>query len=62
VTLGDTRGWLARDDVRDVPFPGETVRRGQPLCTLFARGADSVTCYSRLVDAARALEAELPGA
>ncbi len=62
VTLGDTRPWLRRDDVRDVPFPGEKVRRGQPLCTLFARGGDSVTCYARLVDAARALERELPGA
>jgi predicted ATP-grasp superfamily ATP-dependent carboligase len=59
VVVGDSRRWLLRHDVRDVPFPGERIRRGHPVCTVFARGADSVTCYARLVAAASALEREL---
>jgi predicted ATP-grasp superfamily ATP-dependent carboligase len=59
VVVGDTGRWLFRDDLRDVPFPGERVRRGHPVCTVFARGADSVTCYARLVAAASALEQQL---
>jgi len=59
VVVGDSRRWLLRDDVRDVPFPGDRIRRGHPVCTVFARGADRVTCYARLVAAASALEQEL---
>jgi predicted ATP-grasp superfamily ATP-dependent carboligase len=59
VVVGDSRRWLLRDDVRDIPFPGDRIRRGHPVCTVFARGADSVTCYARLVAAASALEQEL---
>ena len=59
VVVGDSRRWLLRDDVRDVPFPGDRIARGHPVCTVFARGPDSVTCYARLVAAASALEQEL---
>jgi len=59
VIVGDSGRWLLRNDVRDVPFPGERIPRGHPVCTVFARGADSVTCYARLVAAASALEQEL---
>jgi predicted ATP-grasp superfamily ATP-dependent carboligase len=59
VIVGDSGRWLLRDDLRDLPFPGERIRRGHPVCTVFARGADSVTCYARLVAAASALEQEL---
>jgi uncharacterized protein len=59
VTVGDSGRWLLRDDVRDLPFPGERIRQGHPVCTVFARGRDSVTCYARLVAAASALEQEL---
>jgi predicted ATP-grasp superfamily ATP-dependent carboligase len=59
VVVGDSRRWLPRDDVRDIPFPGDSIRRGHPVCTVFARGADSVTCYARLVATAAALEREL---
>jgi uncharacterized protein len=57
--VGDSRRWLLRDDVRDVPFPGDRVRRGHPVCTVFARGPDTVTCHARLVAVASALEREL---
>jgi predicted ATP-grasp superfamily ATP-dependent carboligase len=59
VVVGDSRRWLGRDDVRDIPFPGDRIRRGHPVCTVFARGPDSVTCYARLVEAAAALRQEL---
>jgi predicted ATP-grasp superfamily ATP-dependent carboligase len=59
VVVGDSVRWLVRDDVRDVPFPGERIARGHAVCTVFARGADSVTCYARLVATAAALEREL---
>ena len=58
VTVGDSTRWLLQD-LRDVPFPGDRIPRGHPVCTVFARGADSVTCYSRLVAAASAVEREL---
>jgi predicted ATP-grasp superfamily ATP-dependent carboligase len=59
LTVGDSGRFLLRDDVRDVPFPGERIPRGHPVCTVFARGADSVMCYARLVAAASALEREI---
>jgi hypothetical protein len=59
LVVGDTRGWLARDDVRDVPHPGERIRRGHPLCTVFARGADGLACRRRLLEAAAAIEREV---
>jgi uncharacterized protein len=59
VIVGDSRRWLLRDDVRDLPFPGERIPRGHPVCTVFARGADRATCYARLVAAASALQREL---
>lgn len=59
MTVGDTRGWLARDDVRDIPFPGERIQPGHPICTVFARGPDDLTCYGRLVAAAAAVERQL---
>jgi predicted ATP-grasp superfamily ATP-dependent carboligase len=56
---GDTLPWLARDDVRDVPFPGDRFRRGQPICTVFAEGRDAGDCYERLVAAASRFDREL---
>ena len=59
VTVGDSERWLLRDDVRDVPVPGDRLRRGQPVCTVFARGADSAACYANLVAAAAGLQNDL---
>ena len=57
--MGDTRAWLDRPDVRDVPFPGERIPAGSPICTLFARGASTAECRARLLAAARDIEQEL---
>jgi hypothetical protein len=59
LVVGDSTRWVLRDDVRDVPFPGERIRAGRPVCTVFAQGGDSVTCYARLVAAAATIDREL---
>ena len=46
--LGDTRAWLTDATVRDVPQPGERFSSGQPICTIFATGADAAACRAAL--------------
>jgi predicted ATP-grasp superfamily ATP-dependent carboligase len=61
VVVGDTRRWARSNTVRDVPHPGEHIARGQPVCTVFARGRDGAACHAALVRRAewvyRALDA-----
>jgi predicted ATP-grasp superfamily ATP-dependent carboligase len=61
VVVGDTRRWARSNTVRDVPHPGEHIARGQPVCTVFARGRDGASCHAALVRRAewvyRALDA-----
>jgi predicted ATP-grasp superfamily ATP-dependent carboligase len=47
-SVGDTTRWLEDADIRDVPHPGEPIRRGQPVCTVFADAADECACYDAL--------------
>jgi predicted ATP-grasp superfamily ATP-dependent carboligase len=61
VVLGDTTRWLADDDVRDIPAPGERIARGSPICTIFASGRTSALCYAALVRRARIRFAEVEG-
>lgn len=61
VVLGDTTRWLADDDVRDVPAPGERIARGSPICTIFATERTSALCYAALVRRARIRFAEVEG-
>ena len=49
VRVGDTCAWLADDEVRDVPRPGERIARGAPVCTVFATGVDGPACHAALV-------------
>jgi predicted ATP-grasp superfamily ATP-dependent carboligase len=57
VTVGDTRLWLERDDVRDVPWPGTSIGRGEPICTVFATAATFVECRALLAARAAAIYA-----
>jgi predicted ATP-grasp superfamily ATP-dependent carboligase len=59
VRAGDTRPWLGDASVRDVPHPGERIDAGQPVCTVFADGADGAACYDALVRRADSVYAEL---
>jgi predicted ATP-grasp superfamily ATP-dependent carboligase len=49
MTMGDTRPWVGHGSLADVPQPGESIRRGHPICTVFAHGRDRATCRGRLV-------------
>ena len=49
VTLGDTRAWIDRDCFADIPHPGERIRRGHPICTVFARGRNAESCHRLLL-------------
>ncbi len=51
----DTHTWLADESVSDIPAPGEPIARGQPICTIFARGEDAARCRAALAARARAL-------
>lgn len=55
VTLGDTRPWVGNDAFADVPHSGEQIRRGHPICTIFAKGKDAITCHRLLVRRAAAV-------
>jgi predicted ATP-grasp superfamily ATP-dependent carboligase len=49
--------WIERG-VRDVPSPGDLVRRGQPICTVLASGASRPLCLARLQREAAVILAE----
>jgi uncharacterized protein len=49
VTLRNTRPWLEHGSFADVPHPGETIRRGHPICTVFASGTDVAACHRLLI-------------
>jgi predicted ATP-grasp superfamily ATP-dependent carboligase len=53
--LGDTWAWLGDETVSDVPKPGERLTAGQPVCTIFATGADDAGCRAALDERAAAL-------
>ena len=54
VTAPDTRPWLTDGWRRDVPRPGAQIGTGEPICTVFAEGANAADCRGALV--ARAVE------
>ena len=54
----DTRGWMARD-IRDVPFPGEALSAGDPVCTLLASGRTQAECFAGLLAQAKAIKGEI---
>jgi predicted ATP-grasp superfamily ATP-dependent carboligase len=59
VVAAGTRAWLGRHDVRDVPFPGERIGRGRPVCTVLVEGRDLADCRRRLLEAAADRESEI---
>lgn len=55
MTLGETRGWIGNEWLADVPHPGERIRRGRPICTVFATGTDAMSCRRLLIRRAAAV-------
>jgi predicted ATP-grasp superfamily ATP-dependent carboligase len=58
VVMRDTREWLDDPSLADIPHPGEKIRRGRPICTVFGSGHDAESCYERLVRRAAAVHRE----
>ena len=55
VTMPETKQWLERGR-RDIPFSGEQIEAGHPVCTVLVEGEERETCLSNLlarVDAVR---------
>ena len=68
LTVGDTRRWLEEavgegkvSSIRDIPRPGERIRAGRPVCTVFAADRDDKACHQALRQRARQVYAETPG-
>ena len=59
LVVGDTGKWLEDGTVRDVPHPGEGIRAGRPVCTVFADGADWAACHAALVRRAEGVYEQL---
>jgi uncharacterized protein len=54
----DTPRWLERG-IRDVPWPGESLTRGNPICTLLACEPTRDQCFAKLVSLAERLKGEI---
>jgi uncharacterized protein len=56
VVTPDTTAWLDQG-IRDIPHPGEVIRAGHPICTVFAAGSTRTACEGALRSAAMRIEA-----
>jgi predicted ATP-grasp superfamily ATP-dependent carboligase len=55
VTMPETKQWLERGR-RDIPFSGEQIEAGHPVCTVLVEGEEREMCLNNLlanVDAVR---------
>lgn len=44
---------------RDIPFPGDQIKAGHPVCTVLAEGHDRDSCLRRLLTRAKAVRSEI---
>jgi predicted ATP-grasp superfamily ATP-dependent carboligase len=56
----DTRVWPERE-IRDVPFPGESLTQGTPICTVLASAATRDSCFADLAAQTQLLRGEIYG-
>jgi predicted ATP-grasp superfamily ATP-dependent carboligase len=59
MTAGDTRRWLDDPSIADIPWPGERIQPGHPICTVFASARSAAECEIRLRARAESVYAEL---
>lgn len=57
-TLADTDEWIERG-IRDVPFSGQRIEAGHPICTVFADGNGRPACLDALFLRAAAVHGEI---
>lgn len=55
ITVGETRHWVGDVSIADVPHPDERIRRGHPICTVFAQARDGSRCRRLLLKRAAAI-------
>jgi predicted ATP-grasp superfamily ATP-dependent carboligase len=58
VTMGDTGKWLGTG-IKDIPFPREVIKKGQPVCTIFSTGKTRNQCWQGLIRRGKALQEEI---
>jgi predicted ATP-grasp superfamily ATP-dependent carboligase len=61
VVAGDTRTWLDDETVRDIPRAGDRIGAGEPICTVFAVGADDASCHAALLERGERVYSEVAG-
>jgi predicted ATP-grasp superfamily ATP-dependent carboligase len=67
VVVTSSDGWPAAEDpvnppavrVADVPFPGDVIAAGRPVCSLYAAGATAAECLGSLRELAARVERDL---
>ncbi|MBS3905632.1 MAG: ATP-grasp domain-containing protein [Syntrophaceae bacterium] len=57
VSIGNTKDWLDMGR-RDIPFPGEEINAGRPVCTVLAKGNTYHECLSNLLRNAASVRRE----
>ena len=58
VSMPETAEWVERDR-RDIPFPGERIEAGHPVCTVLAEGKGREACWNHLLASAEAVRREI---
>jgi len=53
--VGNTRRWLKRSWLADIPSPGSHIARGRPICTVFATASIQAACDGLLARRAAAV-------
>lgn len=57
-TAPETENWVAQGR-RDIPYPGETIDAGHPVCTVLSKGDTRQECWRNLAEAADAVRREM---
>lgn len=47
ITIGDTSFWFERG-IRDIPYPGDLIKKGNPVCTIIATDTTAARCKQKL--------------
>jgi predicted ATP-grasp superfamily ATP-dependent carboligase len=58
VVMPETAGWREKHR-RDIPFPGERIEAGHPICTVLAQAESRDDCWHRLLTEGDALNREV---
>jgi predicted ATP-grasp superfamily ATP-dependent carboligase len=58
VNIPETADWMEQDR-RDIPFPGERIEGGHPVCTVLAEGKGREACWNHLLASAEAVRREI---